>query len=484
MYKQYKQFKLNKLYKQYKLFISFISFIAIWLGVLVPASAADSGYPWRYGNFYGGSAQVVCDQWVTGTYGTNYDAILSDPLTYQGEIYSYTCTARVKGGTWVPARVAINRETQKQCSGDTPSYNATTGQCEKAPGPDCSSKLPIVRKYIYANGVNAVKPDSYDGCKVNADEMLVCRKNAAGQSYCMWQVTRTGEPATGSPAEGNGASGSNEPDNPNDKATNSPPLPSDSKGNCPNGSVQAGVGSDGIPICMGTGTNPNPATKPSPTSNTTKSTDANGTTTEVTKTTSTNADGSTTTTTTTTTTAADGSKSVTGTTTTGTTANGSQGQKDGDPNGLCKENPNLTICRNSSVSGTCGNIACTGDAVQCATLRAAALMQCAQEKDEKTIGESGFKKLGDDILAGNDPKKGEIESLIKGKEIEVKANIDQNGFLGGGACIANKSFSVMGQSVTVEFDRICNDIQPIRAVIMLLAFVAAYTIVARTVLTM
>jgi hypothetical protein len=268
-----------------------------------------------------------------------------------------------------------------------------------------------------------------------------------------------------------------------------PPTKADSSGNCPGGSTQGGVDSGGTPICIGSGTNPTGANggargDANPTSSTTtKTTDANGN--KVTTTTGTrdNGDGSKTVTKTVETEAPDGSKSSTTTQTTGLTPGGKQGQPDKPETDFCRQHPELNVCRNSSIAGQCGQITCMGDAIQCATLRAAAAMQCAQEKDAEALKAMPSKALGDQIMSGADPMKGQIDDALKGTEIDVgAASLDQSGFLGGGSCLADKSLSVMGTTVTISFSSVCERIQPLRAAVMGCAFIIAYLLVSRSVL--
>lgn len=375
----------------------------------------------------------------------------------------------------------VSKTTAADCpSGQVRTEGAYPAACgvkppEEPEGPKCDTPA---GKVISWTQIDDDYPKTSPNCKLKDIPSVTGCFKKNGVNYCNYEGESSGENAPAGTPGGSGVT----PESTDPQTSTS--TGADDKGACPRGTVAAGVDSGGTVICIGTGTNPGGSTKPTPTSTTSKNTDAAGNVIETTTTSQANSDGSTTTTTVTTTTGTDGSKTVSGSTTTGATSAGTAGQED-KSNDICKANPNLTICRNSTVSGTCGQTACTGDAIQCATLRAAAAMRCAQEADEKEIKASGYKTLGDQIMSGSDPMKGEITSLLKGKEIDMsRPNIDQNGFLGGGACIANKSFTVMGQTVTMEFDRICNDIQPIRAVIMLLAFVAAYSIVVRTVLSM
>jgi hypothetical protein len=253
--------------------------------------------------------------------------------------------------------------------------------------------------------------------------------------------------------------------------------------------VQGGFDSDGIVICIGTGSDPqNPQTPPPITTKPPVTVNnADGSTTTTQQTVQQNSDGSTTTTTTTTVVLADGSKTVSmGSNTTNSTA-GTPGRQDTtatDQANLCKQNPTLSICRNSSVSGDCtAGVVCSGDAVQCATLQAAQKLQCARQSDEDGLKSSASKTLGDAILGGTDPSKATIDTLIKGDTADMSApTLDQGGFVGGGSCLPDKTFSVMGHVVTVSFATVCSNIQPLRYIVMACAFILVYLMVARSVI--
>lgn len=294
--------------------------------------------------------------------------------------------------------------------------------------------------------------------------------------YCSWTAVSNGSdsPSTAPVASGTGYPSDATPANANTNA--------DAKGNCPGGTTQAGADSSGITICIGTGVNPvngsnTSTTSPPPT--TTTGSDGTKTTTSVT--TSTNSDGSVTTTTTTTVVSPDGTVKTSQSTSTGPTPGGTGGKSDSSKD-FCTANPGLTICQNSSVSGSCGQTACQGDAIQCATLRAAAAMQCAQQQDTDALKALPQKALGDQIMAGNDPMASQISDALKGTDVDMsRISFDQSGFLSGGSCLANRSFVVMGQLVSVDFTTVCNNIVSLRAVMMAVALIMSYLIVARSV---
>lgn len=388
----------------------------------------------------------------------------------------------------------------RSCTTATPYFDMAKKTCVATdPVPDpCSDKNPMIRRYNY-KAPPYTSPDNFNGCKITPMEMLTCGKDSSGVQYCFWKVVRTGEKYTGPDTSNTGGGSSDPSTTPPTGATPtpSPPIapPPPPPGmcstcrSCPAGTVQAGISADGIPMCVGTGTNPPPPPVPPPstTKPPTTTTGADGSTVVKQDTVQSNSDGSTTTTTTTTTTAPDGTKTVTVAANTSAAASGSPGRTDSNPQddkyNLCKQNPTLSICRESSVNGTCGQITCTGDAIQCATLRAAALMQCQQQKDIDDLTASPQKDLGASILSGADPMKTDIDNMLKGSETDLsKPSLDQAGFLGGGSCLANRSFTVLGKPVQVNFTELCSNIQPLRAVIMAVAFLAAYMLVSRSVL--
>lgn len=270
--------------------------------------------------------------------------------------------------------------------------------------------------------------------------------------------------------------------------TNVPPVKSSS---CPGGTTQAGLDPSGIPICYGSGTSPLPATTTTTTNPTVTTNNSDGSTTAVTTSSQTNTDGSTTTTTITTNTSSSGAVTVSKSTSTSTTPTGAAGtpstpattpssSSGGSSNpvdpalaNLCKTNPNLNVCNNSSVSGSCAQVACTGDAIQCATLRAAAQMQCQQAADVANVAAMPETALGTQIMAGNDPMNSQIQAQIKGTTVDMSnpgVNGDTSGFLNGGACLADRSIQVLGHSITISFSQLCPALGTAKQVILAIAW--------------
>jgi hypothetical protein len=239
---------------------------------------------------------------------------------------------------------------------------------------------------------------------------------------------------------------------------------------------------------MGSGTAPqNPSTPPPVTTKppvTVNNSDGSTTTTQ--QTVQQNSDGSTTTTTTTTIVLADGSKTVTsGASTTNNTAGtaGKQDTPNTDQMNLCKQNPNLTICQNSTVSGTCGQVTCTGDAIQCATLRAAAAMQCKQKQDDDDLKASSAYTLGSSVMGGTDPAGSTLPSPSKATAITMPGTLDQTGWLGAGQCFADKVVTVQGRTFVLPYSKACDYLIVLRLGLMVIASLVSFRIVRDAVLT-
>jgi hypothetical protein len=252
-------------------------------------------------------------------------------------------------------------------------------------------------------------------------------------------------------------------------------------GGCPANSVPAGQDSSGMTICAGTKVDTTPKTEITGPKTTT--TDANGNSVTKQDIVKSNSDGSNSTTTTTTTTKPDGTSTTVINTVTGNKPSGDAGTPDKPDTDLCKQNPELTICKNSQVLGKCAEVTCTGDAIQCATLRAASAMECRDKDDRDQLEKSGFKTTGDAILSGNDPMKAQADALWKGTSVDLSSqNLDQSGFIGGGSCFPNKTFNVAGKQVTMSFTSICSNIQALRYAFLAIGFIVAYLTVSKSVL--
>lgn len=151
--------------------------------------------------------------------------------------------------------------------------NPWVPKCLAKPDP-CKDQSKMNRKFYYVNPP-FVAPTHYGECLVDADQMLDCRVDAVGK-YCWWQFHRNGNPYMGDaqadPKDGSTV-GDDSPENPKDPTTQSPPFANKSASPqvcascipCPAGSVQAGIDDKGVPLCVGSGTNPPQTTTPTTT---------------------------------------------------------------------------------------------------------------------------------------------------------------------------------------------------------------------------
>ena len=358
--------------------------------------------------------------------------------------------------------------------------------------PKCvvGTKTTVVYKLVDANGKQVYSPavdGSSDGqCRIKLVDVKQCYLGTDGASYCQYVGERTGDLLATS-------------------ATYPPPVtpevpaaPGDDSRipanagkvkngtACPKGTVAGGFSADGMINCIGTGSIPRNQ-PPAPPVAKTEKTEAN-------------AEGGNTTTTTTTKTNSDGSKTVivervivTGngevrrdeTRDTGPKPDGNPGKETPDKpeqqKDFCKQNPNLSVCRESSVSGSCGETACTGDAIQCATLRSAAAMECKQREDETLLKESRLFSDGQAAANGTDPMQGALPVPGKGETVNMQA-LKADGWLGAGAPMRDVSFTIQGRTITVPLSKATEYLLPLRYALMVVASLLAFRMLSSTIL--
>lgn len=471
--------------------VSFV--LTVFAGLAMAQTPVEREYYYYVqlsGSSYGPTQDSACIRRLGAVGGWTFtDVQISSPTVF----YCYGTKPGVNGGN--RARAATGG--RMQCPADKPYFADTYCVAEKppeGPGDDpnlCSDKNPFVRRWDYAPTGSYGPPSHYAGCVVEVIEMMVCRKEPSGSRYCMWMVKRTGERYTGPDTPGTG--GNDNPENKDNPPTTSPPIesppkPDDPPGKnpCPAGTVHGGMSHSGIPMCIGTGSNPKPDTKTPPKIEAEKTEqNADGSTTTTKTVTTTNSDGSTTKHTTVTTTQPDGSKQVSGGSETSATPGGQPGKADRPPEDdkydLCKMNPNLSICRESSVSGSCGQIACQGDAIQCATLRAAAAMECKQRTDEDAVKASAAHALGTAAMSGNDPAASTLPTVSNARVVDV-TGLASEGWLGAGAAFNDVSFSLMGQTVVVPLEKVTGYLVGLRYALMVVASLVSFRILSGAIL--
>lgn len=430
------------------------------------------------------AACVAMDAYWKTTTTASYYSSRGPLIANAGETACvYSGESAIKGTTYG----TLLKVTNKCPSGGTLSADGRTCIQNTPPPIDpkpCEDKNEFVRRWDYGTDGLTPAPDHYGVCNIEIVKLMVCRKEPSGITYCIWMVKRTGTLYEGTDTPG--SSGSDKPEVKSEPPTKSPPIQPPPGQKCPVGTVQAGSSSDGTPICMGTGSQPPNVPAPPPKIESEKSEpQADGSTKTTKTTTQTNADGSTTTSTTVTVTQADGTKVTTGdknTTKNSAGADGSEDTPENDKYDMCKVNPNLTICRNSSVAGACGQITCVGDAIQCATLRAAAAMECKQRSDEQALKDSPLTAKGNAAISGSDIAGDNLPTAKNATVVNLPGSGDTAGWLGGGSPFDDVTFVVFGHSITLPFAKWSGYLIALRYALMVAASLISFRILSGSIL--
>lgn len=248
---------------------------------------------------------------------------------------------------------------------------------------------------------------------------------------------------------------------------------------------------NGVSTCLASDAKPSPSVTTAgsvtgaPTSKAVTNADGSVTTTTTTVTTTTNNNGTVTITTnnSSSTSPAGGGPGVAGpSTSTSQTTGTPTPSPDQKPSDLCAQHPELNMCKNSSVAGLCAATTCTGDAIQCAQLQQERTSYCDATNLTGTDA-----TLGAAIASGADPMAALLPSSANAASVDLTAagaGFDQTGFLGGGgSCLPDFQYSVMGGSGSFSFARICDSLAGLRLAVMVLASMFAYRMVSGAVLS-
>jgi hypothetical protein len=445
-----------------------------------------TGYPWFNASTVYTSAAALCTAFAAARNG-------QDPQNPS------TCSSGTQGPSQVyldragSTRIAYDIQSKAWC----PATNTAPsgGLCPDPPPPSCPKGQATTDWYPSTGKSSGFPTCAESGCSVDISSVGNCIGLAStGVTWCEMKGTTNGSTcnssAYNSETSGYGSATTTKPtggtrvDMPTTKvASNAVP--------CPSGTVQGGVDKDGVPLCVGSGTAPKNADAPPPTTTsppvTVQNADGSSTTTQTT--TQTNKDGSTTTTVLKTTTAADGTKTVTQTQNTGAATGGGSGKKDdpaADQNNLCKQNPDLAICKNSTVTGDCNAgvaaVACTGDAVQCATLRQVAVVACKQRQDDLDMKGSGMFAKGSGVVNGNDPDAASLPTVGNGSSVAVPSSLNTSGFGGAGAAFADVSFTVQGKTFVLPLAKWSGYLLTLRYVMMVIAALVSFRLLSGAIL--
>lgn len=321
--------------------------------------------------------------------------------------------------------------------------------------------------------------EPHDGqCNLNCtdgkSQLKTCFERA-GNNFCTWTCEKTGN-VKSSNTDANAPAAPKEATEPRKDIEPFSPK----RGDCPKGTVQIGISDVGTPQCLGTGTDPKNAPPAPPKVESEKNETLPDGSVKNTKTvTTTNTDLSKTTITTVTITKSNGEKETNQAKKTTDTPAGKPGAETPPESSFCKQNPNLAVCKNSSVSGKCAETTCTGDAIQCATLRVAAVMQCKAEKDEEALKASPLAAKGQSAIDGKD-----LEGL-PGPKNGLRVNLPgmkSEGWLGNGAAFEDVSVSLRGQEILIPLSKWSSYLLPFRYMLMIIASFISYRILAGAVL--
>lgn len=345
--------------------------------------------------------------------------------------------------------------------------NPSTGACETTPQQQCEQSGGHWGTNHSAGGRFVVQNNCYPnpprcaeaGGMILLDESLDSRCAPPQEGSCpedIGDIPYVGNLGGGQCLLGGGTEPDPEPEpDPKPEPDQTPP------GCAPNqqsGTVQ------GVPVCINKP--PPPPTDSTDTKTETKPTPDGGTkeTTTTTNTTVNNTTNTTTTTTTVTTVIKDAAGNVTGTTT--DTSSVVQ-----DSAGYCKENPGAEVCGEGGAewAGGCddpGRVMheCKGDPIQCAIAEQTLRTRCALAASDEVV--QAFKDIVD--FDGT----GEGEGLDR-KEISVPETLDVME-IGGGEGLVDKSYTVMGRTITVPFSAINTYLDIFGAAMMMIAWIVAF----------
>jgi len=395
------------------------------------------------------------------------------------------CTAANKGpDTSKPlAQQCPDPEPDKCKAGTSGSMNITTGYATgSSPGSGMAIKIIPdggLSKSRYSVGGCTVQPTTANSCSVSQTPSA----NGYYAVTCSVSTQTTGAKSDPGPP-GTDPMAGGAPGDPNDTSFEpKDPVPSP-PGSCPANSVPGGQDSSGMTICIGK--TPSTPSTPAQTTSTSKppvvTPNADGGSTTTQQTSSTNPDGSITTVVKVTTVKGDGSVETTVSSSTkkpdGTTGGKDAATEKDDKADLCKQHAELNICKNSQVQGQCALVTCTGDAIQCATLRAAATIQCKQQQDDDALKALPSYGLGASVLSGNDPLAASLPTTKNASQINVASTLDSSGFLGGGSCFADKTLTVQGRSFVIPFSSACQYLVAFRYALMTIAALVAFRILS------
>jgi len=118
---------------------------------------------------------------------------------------------------------------------------------------------------------------------------------------------------------------------------------------------------------------------------------------------------------------------------------------------FCVENPDTTICKSSSFSGTCGAaFACDGDAIQCAIAKEQYTRNCMLYEGTNDAVTAAEQAVDAGRLPSDHPgHAGNVTTT------DLSGGFTQTELLGSAACPTPPTFMWQGQSFTMDYDKLC-----------------------------
>jgi hypothetical protein len=116
---------------------------------------------------------------------------------------------------------------------------------------------------------------------------------------------------------------------------------------------------------------------------------------------------------------------------------------------FCKSNPSVSICLQSSVGGSCGATTCTGDAIQCAMITEIRSRDCQFYDDTGSHAQVATQAIAAGLRPSDHP-------AANPTIVDVGGSISVADTFGvDGGCMADYSFSLAGNSLSVPFSALC-----------------------------
>ena len=142
---------------------------------------------------------------------------------------------------------------------------------------------------------------------------------------------------------------------------------------------------------------------------------------------------------------------------------------------FCTSNPRSSMCIDGAFGGACaGGFVCEGDAVQCAMAKEQHSRNCKMFDD--------FSSAEAQLYETESTKTGNVTDDLPGNETVSIGPQDfdtSNAFGGGAICIADKTITVMNQSITLPFSNVCPYLAILGNILMSVSFLLAARIVIR-----